>query len=118
LTRNYEQWVNFFLQAIYESAEDAVLTIHQLSKLHGENSTKLQAMPRNQNLLAVFSYVERNPIIEIKKTAAELGIAYNTAGKAVGTLVDEGVLIQNEKSGRTRTFSYEQYLEILRKDTF
>lgn len=115
---DYEQWVKFFLQALYESAEDAALTIHLLSKLHDENLTKLQVMPRNQNLLALFAYLESNPIIEIKKTAEELGVAYNTVAKAVNTLVDKDILMQNKKAGRTRTFSYEQYLELLRKDTF
>ena len=31
---NYEQWVKFFLQAISESAEDAVDKIQKLSALH------------------------------------------------------------------------------------
>jgi Fic family protein len=34
---NYEQWVKFFLQAIYESAEDATLTIDKLTVLHDKN---------------------------------------------------------------------------------
>lgn len=116
-TGDYEQWIKFFLLAIYESAEDAALTIHQLSKLHDENMAKLSAMSKNQNLLSLFSYLERNPIIEIRKTADELGVAYNTVAKAVTTLVDAGILVQSEKAGRARVFSYEMYLEILRKDT-
>lgn len=31
---NYEQWITFFLQAVMESAEDAVHTIDQLTALH------------------------------------------------------------------------------------
>lgn len=117
-TGDYEQWIKFFLLAIYESAEDAAQAVHQLSKLHDENMMKLSAIPKNQNLLSLFAYLERNPIIEIRKTADELSVAYNTAAKAVTALVDEGILVQSEKAGRARTFSYEQYLEILRKDTF
>lgn len=115
---DYEQWVKFFLQAIYESAEDAVLTINQLSTLHDENIEKIKQLPRNQKLLALFEYLEKNPIIEIKKTSEEMKLAYNTVSKAVSTLLEIGILIENEKTGRARTFSYEGYLEILRKDTF
>lgn len=114
---DYEQWVKFFLQAIYESAEDAVLTIDQLSKLHDSNMEILQGIPRNQNLIALFGYLEKSPIIEIRKTAQDINVAYNTVAKSVGILIDNGILIEDKKSKRARTFSYEKYLEILRKGT-
>ncbi len=69
-------------------------------------------------LLALFEYIEKNPIIEIKKTAAEVNVAYNTISKAVNKFIELGILKENKKLGRTRTFSYDTYLEILRKDTF
>lgn len=114
---DYEQWIRFFLQAIYESAEDAILTIGQLSALHDECVTKLSAISRNQTSFLLYDYLEQNPIIEIKKTAADLGVAYNTVSKAVETLRESEILIENPKAGRTRTFSFEKYLDILRKDT-
>ncbi len=116
-TGDYEQWVKFFLLAVYESAEDAAGAVRRLSKLHDENMAKLSGLPKNQNLLSLFSYLEQSPIIEIGKTANELGVAYNTAAKAVAILVDAGILVQSKRAGRARTFSYERYLEILRKDT-
>jgi len=114
---DYEQWVKFFLQASYESAVDATDAIRELARLHDKNVAILQAETHNQNLFALFAYLEKNPIIEIKKTSQALGIAYNTVSKAIGVMLEKGILIQNEKSGRSRTFSYEQYLEILRRDT-
>ncbi len=114
---DYEQWIKFFLQAIYESAQDAILTINQLSSLHDENIEKISRISRNQNLLLLFEYLEKNPIIEIKKTSVELGIAYNTVAKAVSAFEESSILVENKKIGRARTFSYEKYLYILRKDT-
>lgn len=114
---DYEQWVKFFLQAMYESAQDALITIEKLAALHKECMTKISDIPRNKNLITLFNYLEKNPIIEIKKTASDLGVAYNTVLKAVNTLKELCVLNENPKSGREKTFSYEKYLEILRKDT-
>lgn len=114
---DYEQWVRFFLQASYESAVDAADAISELAQLHDNNMSALQVQPHNQNLITLFAYLEQNPIIEIKKTSQALGIAYNTVSKAINVMLDKGILIQNEKSGRSRTFSYEKYLEILRRDT-
>jgi Fic family protein len=115
---NYEQWVKFFLQAITESAEDATATIDELAALHDKNATLISQMGRAaKNAMLVFHYLEANPIIEIRKTAEALGIAFNTTSSAVNRLVDAGILVQTSKASRNRTFAYEAYLDILRKGT-
>ena len=115
---NYEQWVKFFLQAIYESALDAVETIDRLVALHHKNVKQIEDAGGRSPLPAkLFHYLESNPIIEIKKTAAALSVSYNAAARAVEVLSGLEILEQSEKAGRTRTFSYAEYLEILRKDT-
>ncbi len=115
---NYEQWVKFFLQAILESAEDATATIDDLAALHDTNVAQISRLGRaSKNTMLVFNYLEANPIIEIRKTAEALGIAFNTASSAISRLVDVGILIQTTNVGRNRTFAYEAYLDILRKGT-
>lgn len=115
---NYEQWIKFFLQAIMESAEDAVATIDELIALHDANAVVVSGLGRAaKNAMLVFNYLESNPIIEIRKTAETLDIAFNTASSAVNRLVDIGILVQTSNNGRTRTFAYETYLDILRKGT-
>ncbi len=115
---NYEQWIKFFLNAIKESAEEATATIKELSTLHDKNISLISSMGRaSKNAKAVFDYLERNPIIDIGKTAEELNLAFSTVSLAVGRLVDAGILIQTNNANRNRVFSYEDYLEILRKDT-
>jgi Fic family protein len=115
---NYEQWINFFLQAIIESAEDATTTIDELTMLHDKNTALLAKMGRSaKNAMLVFDYLEANPIIEIKKTAEALGITFNTASSAINRLVDAGILVQTSDTNRNRTFAYEAYLDILRNGT-
>lgn len=115
---NYEQWVKFFLQALLESAEDAIATIDELVMLHDKNADLIAKMGRaSKNAMLVFKYVESNPIIEIQKTSEALGIAYNTTSSAVNRLVDIGILMQTTNANRNRTFAYEEYLAVLRKGT-
>ena len=115
---NYEQWVNFFLQALTESAEDAISTIGELTALHDKNVAVIAKMGRSaKNAMLVFDYLEANPIIEIGKTAESLGMAFNTVSGAVKRLVDAGILKQSANVNRNRTFAYEDYLAILRKGT-
>lgn len=115
---NYKQWIKFFLQAIMESAEDAVATIDELIVLHDANVAVISRLGRAaKNAILVFNYLESNPIIEIRKTSEALGIAFNTVSSAVNRLVDAGILIQTSGISRNRTFVYEAYLDILRKGT-
>lgn len=118
-TGDYEQWVMFFLQALSDSAGDAIQTIDALTALHNQSVAKLGAFPKRQqtNLFKLFAYIETNPIIDIQKTAAALGLSYNTVSKMVTILVDEGILRQTDKAGKARIYAYADYLDILRKDT-
>jgi len=115
---HFEQWVKFFLLAAYESALDAIRTIDELVKLHHKNTEIVKGTGKAaKTIMKVFNYLEGSPIIDIKKTSEELGISFNAASNAVNKLVQLGILKQTENVQRNREFAYEEYLNILRKDT-
>lgn len=118
-TGDYEQWVLFFLQALSDSAEDAIQTIDRLTEIHNRNVQKFNSMTKRQqtNAMNFLIYLEKNPIIDIQKTAAALNLSYNTVAKSVALFVDNGILQQTEKSGRSKIYSYVDYLAVLRKGT-
>ena len=118
-TGDYEQWVLFFLQALSDSAEDAIQTIDRLTEIHNRNVQKFNSMTKRQqtNAINFLIYLEKNPIIDIQKTAAALNLSYNTVAKSVALFVDNRILQQTEKSGRSKIYSYVDYLAVLRKDT-
>ena len=115
---NYEQWIAFFLEAVSAAAKDSLETIEKLSELHDRNLRELPTTTRkNDNVRRVFDYIEQYPIIDIKRTAADLEVSYNTVSAAVGKLVQAGILNETTNAARNRVFAYEEYLGILRKDT-
>ncbi|HWP51522.1 MAG TPA: Fic family protein [Clostridia bacterium] len=115
---NYEQWIHFFLQAIYEAARDAVETIDRLIALHDKNSAVVQALGRSAKTAGrLFTYLELNPIIDIGKTAAFLNLSYNAVAGTVEKLIACNILVQTSNAAKNRTFAYDEYLQILRKDT-
>ena len=119
-TGDYEQWISFFLQAFADSAEDAIHTIDLLTALHDKSTKLFDTLTKRQrtSVLKVFSYLESNPIIDIQKTAATLEMSYNTVSKVVSILVDYRILKQTDKFGKAKIYSYTEYLDILRKDTY
>lgn len=118
LKGRFEQWIEFFLKALAESAQDAIDTIDLLVALHEKDYAKvLGANNSLKTTVRVFEYIKKNPIIDIKKTSNELDLSFNTISKAVNNLMDIGILRQTQNASRNRCFAYEEYLGILRKDT-
>ncbi|MDO5044881.1 MAG: Fic family protein [Coriobacteriia bacterium] len=115
---NYEQWVKFFLQALAESAKDALQTIDELIALKNKNEKLIEGMGRaSKNALLLFQHLESNPIIDISQTAQAIGLSYNTVSSIVKRFIELDILVQKERVSRNRTFVYEEYLKILRKGT-
>ena len=115
---HFDQWVQFFLQALIEAAENTIATIKVLVALRQQNQALIaqsgRAAARTQ---MVFDYLERHPIIEIGKTAKALDLSFNTVASAVQWLVDKGILVPTTNFRRNRVFVYEAYLDILRSGT-
>ena len=117
---NYEQWIGFFLRAVAETAQDAIETIDQLTALHHQSLSALaDVTPRvRANLERFLTYLEKNPIIDKKKTADALGLSYNTTAKYVDIFSRKGILSQTSKAGKAIIYAYDDYLAILRKGTW
>ena len=117
-TGNYEQWIKFFLDAVAQAAKDSSTTIQELNALHNMSKVKiLDYATRNDNIIKLFNYIERHPIIDIKTTANELGISYNTVASYIENMIKVGILKEKTNKSRNRVYVYEEYLNILRKDT-
>ena len=115
---NYEQWVRFFLEAVQSAAEDALDSIQRLSSLHERNLSLLPKTNRSvDHTRRLFEYLEQHPIIDIKRAAVDLAVSYNTIASATRKLIDCGILHETTNAARNRVFAYQQYLDILRKDT-
>ena len=115
---DYEQWIIFYLQAVIESATNAIESIDELSALHNKNTAIINAMGRAaKTTMQVFTYLEAHPIIEIPKTAKELNMAFNTVSSAVDRLIDARILRSSNAAQRNRTFTYSDYLDRLRVGT-
>lgn len=116
---NYEQWVTFFLRAIVETAADAIEAIDELTEVKNISIQKIADMTPSikARLETMLTYLEKNPIIDTKKTAETLGFSYNATAKYVDILCKKGILQHSRKAGKTKIYSYTDYLNILRKGT-
>ena len=113
---NYEQWIHFFLEAVSEAAEDGMESVKALMQLHEQNLSRLPDSNRKRDIVReIFAYIHKHPIIDIKRTASELGISYNTAASAVKKLQKLEILKEKTNKARNRVYIYEDYVNILKK---
>lgn len=116
---SFEGWVKFFLQGIYESAEDAIESIDKITALYEKNKAVVSKndKTKSNSMERIFEYLQHSPIIDTRKTAEHLKLSYNTAAAAIKNLETLSILQQSSSGQRNKTYSYEDYLAILRKDT-
>jgi len=115
---NYEGFIKFFLFSLKESAENGIETINLLCKVRQKSEQKIESLGRaKKNALKLLRFLEKAPIVNINGVAKFLNIQFNSASRIIKRLVDLEILCQNENKKRNRTFSYTDYLEVLRKDT-
>ena len=115
---DYEQWINFFLEAVYAACDDSIATIKKLIDLHNKNIDIIPHTARSVDTSrALFEYIEQRPIIDISKTANALNVSYNTVSGLVAKYESLGILKKTTNKLRNRVYEYSDYLNILRKDT-
>lgn len=119
LSGNWENWLLFFVDAVAETATQAVSTAQQLNELrqtHRALLTRLGRMaPSAQRVLDVlFEY----PIANINTLVKHGNITAATAGKVMDKLAQPELALVRELTGqkRNRVFAYSAYIDILNQD--
>lgn len=115
LSGDWENWLQFFVDAIAETANQAVESAKALNELHNLHRKQVAGIGRlsgsaTQVLAALFNY----PIANIAKLVEATSLAPATVGKVMDVLENE-LKIVKEQTGqkRNRLYVYSEYLSIL-----
>lgn len=115
LTGDWEAWLLFFVDAVTETANQAVDTAQQLNLLRQKDKARITEIGRlagsaNKIIDAMFE----QPIASVNKLIELTGLTAATVGKALDTL-EHSVGIVKEITGqkRNRVFAYTGYIDIL-----
>lgn len=117
LTGDWEAWLDFVLEGIEQTATGAVTTAHRLLALFHDDAVRVQSLGRAApNALRVFDALRRRPLARIDALAAEIGIAYPTAARAIEALEGLGIVREITGRKRARVFAYGAYVAILNEE--
>jgi Fic family protein len=111
---NWEDWVTFFLEGVIETAEQAVTTAQRIMKLFTDDRTRIESMGLAAgNVLRVYSYLQKKPVLEIPRASQEIDISQPTVTSALKRLEEIGVVREITGKARDRIYAYKEYLNIL-----
>lgn len=113
-TGDWESWLEFFADAVIETANQAVETAKKLLALSAADSKKINNLKRvSGSVNMVYRQFLEHPIntapIVVKKT----GLSAATVQSALNELVNLNILKELTGNKRNRQYSYSEYIAIL-----
>lgn len=112
----WEEWIKFFLQGVIETSQDAFETAMRLTHLMKEDLEKIRTLGKvSKSAERVFVYFQKKPIVSIPELSENLKLSPHTIKLSLDHLEALGII--KEITGRQRglTYTYDNYLSILRE---
>jgi Fic family protein len=114
----WEEWLQFFLEGMAATAQEAAETATRILHLFSTDREKIQKLGRSSSsALRVHEYMQRKPIANIAATAKALKISIPTVTLALNHLVRIGIVEEVTGKRRDRLFTYSGYFNIVSKGT-
>lgn len=118
---DFEGWITFFLQAMYESTTDALLRAQEIDALDQrlrDMITSTEHFARGQaTALDALACLFEQPVVGVAGLQQALTCSYNTASRVIQKLITIGLLTENPGRGkRNRLYQFTPYLELLEKE--
>ena len=110
---DWEGWLQFFLEGLVASAEQALATAREVLALFERNRRELS---RSSSALRVFDQLQKRPISSVRELEKASGLTYPTVLAALDQMRKARFVTELTGRRRNRLFSYAPYLAILSTD--
>lgn len=111
---DWEEWINFFLEGIFFTANDAVITFMNINSVFAKDITEIKTLGRAaESALAVFSIFQQKPILTISEIVNGTSLSKPTAMKSVNHLINLGILKKDSEKKWGQIFVYKTYVDLL-----
>ena len=111
---DWESWLKFFLQGVYEVAQEATTTARNIVQLREKHRNIIATyLPRSAGYASqLLEYLYQRPVITINGVAKVTGLSYANANRLVTKFQEHNLLNQMDKYQRNRRFVYSDYLSM------
>lgn len=117
-TGNYEQWIDFFLKGVVDTAGSAMETARKVLELQTYHRRLLWEKKISSPLaVGILEQLFYTPVVSIGPLAKQFDISYQAASTLVSQLEKAGILKETTGRKRDKRFVYSDYLNILDEGT-
>ncbi|MEW8495927.1 MAG: Fic family protein [Candidatus Thiodiazotropha taylori] len=118
LSGDWEAWLLFFVDAVAETANQAVATAQQLNAIRTTDKARLTHLGRQSGSASlVLDALFEHPVASINKLIEQTGLTAATIGKTLEALQQtDGMVKEITGQKRNRVFAYTAYIEILNQE--
>ncbi|MEA2166535.1 MAG: hypothetical protein QOK37_4662 [Thermoanaerobaculia bacterium] len=109
----WNEWIDFFLDAVTKQANDAVRRSSQLLALRQDYRSRTTSARRSSLLPAIIDRLFESPAITIATVARKFSVTYRAAKNNVDKLVSAGVLAAPELAGRNKVYFARDIIALL-----
>jgi Fic family protein len=110
LDGDWEGWLRFFLQGVYETAEEATSTAGKIVSMREQHLALVSDLGANG--IQLLDHLYRQPMLDIKAAVKALRVSWPTANKLAAAFEERGVLVEVTGHHRNRVFRYSPYLAL------
>jgi len=112
VTGKYEDWIEFFLKATAQQAEETQILIENILSLHQKIIQEF-GDSKSPYITKLIDFLFKKPIFNTASAARELGAHRATVLRLLNELTDKRVVTELKVGGRHRIFAFTDLLELL-----
>jgi Fic family protein len=118
LKGDWETWLNFFLEGVAVTSEQATQAAHRIIRLFDQDRAAIGTLGRaTGNVLRVHELLQKKPLISVPFAVKELALTSPTITAAINHMQKLGIVREVTGKQRGRLFVYDEYLKILEEGT-
>ena len=115
---DWEAWLEFFFEGVWQVATEAVVAAERLEAMFRKDRATIEAAGRRAgSALRVHEALMARPIQSLASAAEATGLSFSGASAAMRLLVDLGIGRELTGKPRDRLFAYDRYLADLTEGT-
>ena len=115
---DWEAWIDFFLEGITLTAQDAVQTAQKLEGIFERDHARVQALGRRAgSALRVLEALKARPVLALPEVARLSGLSFPAAAAGMGSLEELGIVREITGKKRNRVFAHGDYVSLLSEGT-
>lgn len=118
-TGEWEEWIRFFAEGVFSTAESAVSSARNLTQMFDSDRVLIgeQLGQGAGSGLRIHESLQRRPVTTIRDLAEATGLSNPTVGRHLERLEKLGIVDEITGGNYRKTYTYRRYLAILNEGT-